>query len=121
MYNEKKTIKLIPFIKSTELGKTLGSDGIVHMLIMINEQPMRYSDIEKSVDIPKSTLVRHLNFLYDFKILNKEPFMYKGRKTHIYGLTNLGTDIVKFFKKFERINSVQSSQQKIIEIKDNKK
>ena len=119
MINEKKAIKLIPFIKSTELGKTLGSDGIIHMLNMINEQPMRYSDIEKSVDIPKSTLVRHLNLLFDFKVLNKEPFIYRGRTTHIYGLTNLGTDIVKFFKKFERINTVQSSQQKIIEIEKN--
>jgi DNA-binding HxlR family transcriptional regulator len=90
------------------------------MLTMINERPMRYSDIEKSVDIPKSTLIRHLNLLYDFKVLNKEPFMYNGRKTHIYGLTNLGTDIVKFFKKFERINSVQPTQQKIIEIENNK-
>lgn len=120
MRNENGTIKLIPFIKSTELGKTLGSDGIIHMLTLINEQPMRYSDIEKSVDIPKSTLVRHLNLLYDFKVLNKEPFMYNGRKTHIYGLTNLGTDIVKFFKRFERISSVQASQQKIIEIENNK-
>ena len=85
MKDENKTIKLIPFIKSTELGKTLGSDGIIHMLTMINEQPMRYSDIENSVDIPKSTLVRHLNLLYDFKVLNKEQFVYKGRKTHIYG------------------------------------
>ena len=118
--NENKAIKLIPFIKSTELGKTLGSDGIIHMLTLINEQPMRYSDIVKSVDIPKSTLVRHLKLLFDFKILNKEPFMYNGRKTHIYGLTNLGTDIVKFFKRFERVNSVQTSQQKIVEIENNK-
>ena len=120
MMNENKVIKLIPFIKSTELGKTLGSDGIIHMLTMINEQPMRYSDIEKSVDIPKSTLVRHLNLLYEFTVLNKEPFMYNGRKTHIYGLTTLGADIVKFFNRFERINSVQSSQQKISELENNK-
>ena len=120
MDNENKPIILMPFIKSTELGKTLGSDGIIHMLTMINEQPMRYSDIEKSVDIPKSTLVRHLNLLYDFKVLNKEPFIYNGRKTHSYGLTSLGAEIVKFFKRFERINSAQSSQQKIIEIETNK-
>lgn len=120
MNNENETIKLVPFIKSTELGKTLGSDGIIHMLTMINEQPMRYSDIQKSVDIPKSTLVRHLNFLYGSKILNKERFIFNGRKTHIYGLTNLGTEILKFLKKFERINSVQLSQQKIIEIENNK-
>jgi DNA-binding HxlR family transcriptional regulator len=120
MNNENNAVKLIPFIKSTELGKTLGSDGIVHMLNLINEQPMRYSDIEKSVDIPKSTLVRHLNFLYNSKILNKELFMYKGRKTHVYGLTTLGIDIVKFFKRFERINSIKSSQQKIIEIESKK-
>lgn len=119
MNNENKTIKLFPFIKSTELGKTLGSEGIIHMLTLINEQPMRYSEIEKSVDIPKSTLVRHLNFLYTSKVLNKERFIYKGRKTHVYGLTNIGVDIVKFFKKFERVNSVQSSQQKIVEINSN--
>jgi len=71
MKNENKTTKIIPFIKSTQLGKTLGSDDIVYMLTMINEQPMRYSDIEKSVDIPKSTLVRHLNLLYEFKVLDK--------------------------------------------------
>lgn len=118
--NDENTVKILPFIKSTELGKTLGSDGIVHMLIMINEQPMRYIDIEKSVDIPKSTLVRHLNLLYDFKVLDKEPFMYNGRKTHTYGLTDLGAEIVKFFKKFERINSVQLSQQKIIETENTK-
>jgi len=47
MKNENKTTKIIPFIKSTQLGKTLGSDDIVYMLTMINEQPMRYSDIEK--------------------------------------------------------------------------
>ena len=53
-------------------------------------------------------------------LLNKEPFMYNGRKTHIYGLTNLGADLVKFYKRFERITSVQSPQQKIIEIENNK-
>jgi len=116
MIDENKIIKLIPFINSTELSRTLGSDNVIHMLTMINEQPMRYSDIEKSVDIPKSTLNRHLNILYNFKILNTEPFMYNGRKTHVYGLTSVGTDIIKFFKKFERITSVQPSQQKIFEI-----
>lgn len=117
MKDENSTLKLIPFSNSTELCKTLGSDGIIHMLFTINEQPMRYSDIEKSVNIPKSTLIRHLNLLYDFKVLNKESFVYNGRKTHTYGLTTLGAEIVKFFKRFERINSVQSSQQKIIDTK----
>jgi len=120
MNNENKVPKVTPFIKSSILGKSLGSDGIIYMLNLINEQPMRYSDIEKSVDIPKSTLIRHLNLLYDFKVINKESFMYGGRKTHIYGLTNLGTGIVKLFKRVERINSVQVSQQKVIEIENNK-
>ena len=117
MNDENRAINLTPFQKSTILGKSLGSEGIIYLLTLINEQPMRYSDIERSVDIPKSTLIRHLNILYDFKVLNKEPFIYSGRKTHIYGLTNLGTGIVKLFKRFERINSIQPSQQKIVEIK----
>ena len=116
MKNENKNIKIMLFIKSTELGKTLGSDGIIQMLNMINEHPMRYTEIKKSVDIPKSTLIRHLNFLYESKILNKEPFFYNGRKTHVYGLTSLGTSIINYFKRFERINSVELSQQKITEI-----
>ena len=116
MNNENKLVKPMLFIKSTELGKTLGSEGIVKMLNMINEQPMRYSDIEKAVNIPKSTLIRHLNFLHEAKVLNKEPFFYNGRKTHVYNLTNLGTGIINFFKRYERINSVELSQQKITEI-----
>ena len=115
MQDEKESIRVLAYSNSIELGKTLGSDGIIHMLTLVNEQPMRYSDIESSVDIPKSTLVRHLNLLYDFKILDKNPFLFNGRKTHVYGLTSLGKDIVKLFKKFERINSVQASQQKLVE------
>ena len=115
MKDENEGIIVNAYGNSILLGKTLGSDGIIHILSMINEQPMRYSDIKKSVNIPKSTLVRHLNTLYDFDILIKQPFFFNGRKTHVYGLTNLGKDVFKFFIRFERITSVKTIQQQLLD------
>lgn len=115
MTDNKEIIKIDIFGNSTELGRLLGTQGTIHMLTMISEKPMQYTDIVNSVNIPKSTLVSHLNSLYNLKIVQKDDFFSKGRKTHLYSITKIGADMLKFFQNFERITSMHPTQQKLVE------
>jgi len=117
MQDNKEAIIINPFTNSTELGRLLGKQGTIHMLNMIFEKPMQYKNIGTSVDIPKSTLVRRLNSLYDLNIVRKDPFIANGRKTHLYSITKTGGDMLKFFQQFERMTSIHPMQQKLIENK----
>lgn len=109
-------IKVIAFEKTTELGKIIGSEGTIHMLNLLSEQPRQYKDIEMGIDLPKTTLVRRLNSLQLFKIIKKDPFIAKGRKTHLYSLTKIGSELMRFTHVYERTVTLPSSQQKIIEV-----
>jgi DNA-binding HxlR family transcriptional regulator len=115
MGDNKEIIRIDLYANSTELGRLLGTRGTIHMLNMISEKPMQYTDIANNVDIPKSTLVRRLNSLYDLKIVRKDDFIAKGRKTHLYSATKVGADMLKFFQSFERITSIHPMQQKLVE------
>ena|SRR4030042_891744 len=110
------SIKITAFGKTTELGKILGSEGTVPLLNFLAEQPRQYKDIEDTVDIPKTTLVRHLNSFQLLKIIKKDPYISKGRKTHLYSLTQVGSEMMKFIRFYERTTVMPSSQQKIVEI-----
>lgn len=114
MADNKEILKIDIFSNSTELGRILGARGTIRMLNMISKAPMQYTEIEKSVNIPKSTLVRYLNSFYDLKIIRKDDFIAKGRKTHLYSVTKVGADMLKFFQSFERITSIPTTQQKLI-------
>lgn len=115
MQDERKQVTITPYSYSTQLGKILGSNNIIHLLFQISEQPMRYTEITNATDIPKTTLTTHLNSLVDYHILDKQQTTIKGRKTHLYSVTKIGMDILKFFERFERITSIDITQQKLVE------
>lgn len=112
-------LKISAFGKTTELGKIIGSEGTTYMLSLLSEQPMQYKDIEASIELPKTTLVRRINSLQQLKIIKKDPFIAKGRKTHLYSLTKIGSELMRFTHVYERTVTLPSSQQKIIGINTN--
>lgn len=114
---DKIPIKLNTFGKTTELGKIIGSDGTIQMLSLLSEQPRQYKDIEAYIELPKTTLVRRINSLQQLKIIKKDPFIAKGRKTHLYSLTKIGSELMRFTHVYERSVTLPSSQQKIIGFK----
>jgi len=109
-------LKISAYGKTTELGKIIGSEGTTHMLSLLSEQPMQYKDIEASIELPKTTLVRRINSLQQLKIIKKDPFIAKGRKTHLYSLTKIGSELMRFTHVYERTVTLPSSQQKIIDV-----
>lgn len=111
-------LKISAFGKTTELGKIIGSDGTIQMLSLLSEQPKQYKDIEANTELPKTTLVRRINSLQQLKIIKKDPFIAKGRKTHLYSLTKIGSELMRFTHLYERTATLPASQQKIIEIEN---
>ena len=114
------TIKITPFRNTTEVGKTIGSEGAVSILNFLVDGPKQYKDFEADLDVKKTTLVRQLKKLLMFKMIEKQPIVANGRKTHEYGLTQNAMEFMRFAQTYERRMTIPSSQQKIVEIENNK-
>ena len=113
------TIKLTPYSNTIELGKTIGFEGAVSVLNLLVDGPKQYKDFEANIDVKKSTLVRQLKKLLMLKMIEKQPIVANGRKTHEYGLTQNGMEFVRFAQIYERRMITPPSQQKIIEVNTN--
>jgi len=109
-------IKITAFGKSAELSQIIGFKGTIPMLDLVDEKPRQYKDIEENVEIPKTTLLRRINSLQMLNIIKKDPIIVNGRKTHLYSLTHMGSELMRFIHLYERTMIVPSPQQKIIEI-----
>lgn len=115
-----ETIKINPYSNTIELGMTIGFEGAVSILSFLHEGPKRYKDIKANIIVKKSTLVRQLKKLLMLKMIEKQPIVANGRKTHEYGLTQNGMEFMRFAQKYERRMTIPPSQQKIVEIESNR-
>lgn len=105
--------KITVFEKATELNRLLGLDGTLQLLYYLSEQARQYKDIAENSDLPKTTLIRRIDSLQQFKIISKNPTIIKGRKTNLYCLDQLGLELMTFIKRYERLTSLTTTQQKI--------
>jgi len=121
MYNNKKDsiIKICPYGKCKELGRTLGKDGTLEILYFLEEEPRRYKDFDKILEkqLSQSSLSRRLKILQNLNIIKQQPKRSERRDTHVYDFTIRGESLMKFLKDYEKEIKLPLSQQKIIGIK----
>ena len=123
MYNNKKydIIKICPYGKCKELGKTLGKEGTLEILYLLEEKPQRYKDLDKMLEkISQSSLSRRLKILQTLNIIKQQPQRSERRETHVYDFTLRGESLMKYLKEYEKEIKLPSEQQKIVELENNK-
>jgi DNA-binding HxlR family transcriptional regulator len=104
----------ISFGKTKELGRLLGLDGTIELLILIYKKPRQYKELEDILNLSHTTLLRRLSILQNLNIIKKQPIRSKRRGTHVYGLTIRGEIFIKNFQDYEKEIILPSEQQKII-------
>jgi DNA-binding HxlR family transcriptional regulator len=106
--------------KSKEFGNLIGLDGTLELLIFIEKNPRRYSDIESFSELSHASILRRLNKLQMLNIIKKQPIRSNRRGTHQYELTIRGEIFMKIFRDFDQEIKLPISQQKILEVENNK-
>jgi len=111
------TTRLYRCNKTMELGNLLGQRGTIEILQLLEERPKKYTEIEKTLNLPHTSLLRRLIILQTLDIIKKLPIKSKRRETHEYGLTIRGNELMKFIYSYEKEIKLPLSQQKIVETK----
>ena len=118
--NYRMTTKITPYDKTQELGRLLGKKGTMDILHSLEERPKKYTELEISIKLSHASLLRRLTMFQSLDIVKKRPIRSKRRETHEYDLTLRGNELMKFIDSYEKEMTLPSSQQKIIEIEENK-
>ena len=114
-FQDEKTVKLRSYEKTRELGRILGLEGTLEILLLLDERPRQYKEIDAEHILPQTTLNRRLKMLQTVGIIKKFPISSDRRETHQYTLTLKGIELMKFIKSYEKALSLPLSQQKIEE------
>ena len=104
------------FEKTKELGRTIGLEGTTELLKLLDERPRQYKDLEASLKLSHTSLLRRLNILQTLDIIKKNPIRSKRRETHEYDLTIRGVELIKFINSYEKEIKLPTTQQKIFKI-----
>jgi len=113
-------IKIYPCNKTMELGNLLGQKGTIEILQLLEERPKKYTELEKALNLSHTSLLRRLTILQALDIIKKCPIRSRRRETHEYDITIRGNELMKFIDSYEKEIKLPLSQQKIIEIKNNR-
>lgn len=99
-----------------ELGNLLGQKGTIEILQLLEERPKKYTELEKTLNLSHTSLLRRLTILQTLDIIKKCPIRSRRRETHEYDITIRGNELMKFIDSYEKEIKLPLSQQKIIEI-----
>ena len=105
--------KISIFGKTKELGRIIGLEGTLEILNLIDEHPRQYTDLEATIQLSHTSLLRRLTMLQNLEIIKKSPMRSKRRETHEYALTIRGANLMKFINSYEKEINVPTNQQKI--------
>ena len=92
----------------------------VEILCALQERPKQYKELDDELQLPNTTFENALNEMHkSIRVIKKNQITSDNRETHQYALSRSGVELVKFINVYERITTLPSSQQKIIEINTN--
>ena len=115
MENKTLSVAVIrQYNKTMELGNIIGQKGTIEILQLLDERPKKYTELEKTLNLSHTSLLRRLTILQTLDIIKKLPINSTRRETHEYGLTIRGNDLMKFINSYEKEIRLPLSQQKII-------
>jgi DNA-binding HxlR family transcriptional regulator len=90
------------FGKSKELGRILGLKGTLELLLLLDEKPRQYKDLNASVDFSHTSLSRRLNILQTLHLIKKQSIRSKRRIITRYTLTIRGAELMRFLLSYEK-------------------
>lgn len=115
MQNKTLSVTIIrQYNKTMELGNLLGQKGTIEILQLLDERPKKYTELERTLNLSHTSLLRRLTILQTLDIIKKLPIKSKRRETHEYGLTIRGNDLMKFINSYEKEIKLPLEQQEII-------
>ena len=92
-------IQLYKSIK--EVSNILSQNYTIEIIFLLSKEPLRNKQIKKELHIPDNTLAKRLEKLIEYKVIEKLDVKFGNRKGHEYTITNLGQEIIRFFKNYE--------------------
>jgi len=84
-----------------DISTILSRDYSIEIVFLLSKEPMRYKQIKKELKLPDNTLSRRLLRLQEYKVIKKLEVAYGTRKGHEYTITELGQELIKFFRNYE--------------------
>ena len=98
----KKSTTVKPYETIKKMGYILGQDYTVEILLLLSYEPHRNKQLKTILKCKDNTLARRLRYLQRYGIIDKLPVTLGNQKSHEYTITELGQELIKFFRNFER-------------------
>jgi len=98
--NEPYKVELYQTIK--EIGNILSQDATIDIIFHLSNEPMRYKDLKKLLNSSDATLSRRLDKLMEYNVIESLPVVLGKKHTHEYTVTELGQELIRFFRNYEK-------------------
>lgn len=85
-----------------EIGNILSQDFTIDIVFHLSNEPMRYKKLKKLLKSSDATLSRRLDKLQEYNIIESLPVVYGKKQSHEYTITELGQELIKFFRNYEQ-------------------
>jgi len=113
-------VRIDVFGNTKQLARVLSHKGTIEILNALQERPKQYKELNAELNLPSTTFENALRELHkSTHVIKKSQITSNNRETHQYALSQSGKELMKFINIYERIVTLPSSQQKIIEINTN--
>jgi len=84
-----------------EVGNIISKEKSIDLLYYCSYEPMRYKKLQELTKCKDNTLTRRLHTLVNCGLLNRMDVRINNKKTHEYVITDLGQELIKFFRNYE--------------------
>ncbi len=92
-------VELYKIIK--EVGNIISQESTIEILHFLSYEPMRYTKLKELTKCTDNTLVRRLYKLLEYDLIKRFDVIYNNKQTYEYAITELGQELIKFFRHYE--------------------
>jgi|GEM_PF-5183512 len=115
------SIQISWFENSRRLGRILNHEGVIQVLLALQDKPKLFKELNKELGLPSTTFEMALKDLREqVKIIRKTQTVDGNRDTHQYILEPIGRELIRFIEDYERFMTISIPEQKILDIEKTK-
>ena len=97
-----KTFQAEHYQTMKEVGNIISQDNTIDILSYLSYEPMRYKKLQDLTRCKDNTLTRRLHKLLEYNLIERLDVVDNNKKTHEYVITELGQELIKFFRNYEQ-------------------
>ncbi len=97
-----KTFQVDLYQTMKEVGNIISQDNTIDILSYLSYEPMRYKKLQDLTRCKDNTLTRRLHKLLEYNLIERLDVVDNNKKTHEYVITELGQELIKFFRNYEQ-------------------